>query len=202
LASNLQAYDKKKSIPKFTKNTYFYPSCQPSRMGPSSISVAEVSDDPFIVDGYLFDLPAGIFNLKPTMGGYANRWLSLSSQIVTISTSGSLLHVREVEDAQALVLGPTSWRSMAGTRVRAHGFAFDGNFSHLHWCWGRVGSINPMLDFVWGLSTSCCPVQPYIGSIEHPLGRSTPLWAFQLCVWRFVVALGWPHTPMLVQGSW
>ena len=58
------------------------------------------------MDGYLTDLPAGMFNLKPTMGGYANRWLSLSSQVVTISTSGSLLPAREVEDAQGyLCLG-------------------------------------------------------------------------------------------------
>ena len=41
--------------------------------------------------------------------------------------SGSLLCAREVEEAQGVALGPTPWRSMAGTRVQAHGFAFDGN---------------------------------------------------------------------------
>jgi len=75
---------------------------------------------------------------------------------------------------------------------------------HLHWRWG---SINPMLGFVglaWGLSTSCCPVQPCVGavgSIENPLGFEPPL-RIQLRIWCFIVALGWPHTPALVQESW
>jgi len=35
---------------------------------------------PSFVDGYLTNLPARMFSLKQTMGGYANRrWLSLSS---------------------------------------------------------------------------------------------------------------------------
>jgi len=33
------------------------------------------------------------------------------------STSGLLLHAREVEEAQGLTLGPTPWRPMAGTRI-------------------------------------------------------------------------------------
>jgi hypothetical protein len=44
------------------------------------------------------------------------------------STSGSLLHAREAEEAQGIALGPTSWRS-TGNHVGAHSFAFDGNLA-------------------------------------------------------------------------
>ena len=42
-------------------------------MGPSSVSIAEDSDDSdafSFVDGYLINLPAGMFDPKPTLGGY------------------------------------------------------------------------------------------------------------------------------------
>jgi len=45
-----------------------------SLMGPSSVSVAEGSDDSdafSFVDGYLTDLPTGMFNPKLTLGEYA-----------------------------------------------------------------------------------------------------------------------------------
>jgi len=44
---------------------------------PPSLSILMILS---FVDGYLTDLPAGMFRLKPTMGGYTyRRWLSLSS---------------------------------------------------------------------------------------------------------------------------
>ena len=45
-----------------------------------------------------------------------------------------------------------------------------------------IGSINPALsvvDLALGLSSACCPVQPWVESIGDPLGCSTPLCTFQ-----------------------
>ena len=96
------------------------------------------------------------------------------------------------------MLGPMPWCSMAVTRVRAHGFMFNSNSAA---CTG-VGAALGVFGLAWGLSTSCCPVQPCVGSIAHLLDCLTPLSAFQPCVWCFVIALGWLHMLELVQGSW
>jgi len=56
------------------QNTYLHPSRQPSLMGPSSVSVAEGSDDSdafYFMDRYSTDLPTGMFDPKLTLGEYA-----------------------------------------------------------------------------------------------------------------------------------
>jgi len=80
-----------------------------------------------------------------------------------------------------LTLGPTPWCSVAVTQVRAHGLAIDSNSAA---CTG-VGAALGIFGLALGLSTSCCPVQPCVESIEHPLR-----WAVRPLFGRFNLVYG------------
>ena len=64
-----------------------------------------------------------------------------------------------MEEAQGLALGPTPQRSMAVTRVRAHGFAFDGNSA-----------------VCTGVGATLGIFQPSAVPFSHVLGRSNIRW--------------------------
>jgi len=53
------------------------------------------------------------------------RWLKIHLRLA-LACEGGERHENGAEEPQGLAMRPTPWRPMAGTRVRAHAFAFDG----------------------------------------------------------------------------